>query len=291
MNDHDTLGRDFSSKARHIIPGLGWGTASSLLILVIINVVSLNVWPQLGMGGDFWAFWLPFMVPALPLMLCLEPKLAILKFRKGDGQPDTLVLVIAIIGLGTASACLHTALPRLLTPVTSVMSIAEIDPDNPAPYYEIEAISVDMQQGGSVDDSRLISPETDNFIYYQYYAVPILAPGESYDGEQRIWFGKRVSKLVQATTSDAERAEINESLYQHGLQELNRLDLNTVGPLRVVKDPQDRFSYGIAIAARAYQAVADRAIILAESNDRLMRWEGNAVLWFLTALALLRCSC
>lgn len=123
-------------------------------------------------------FWLPFILPWLPLIIWLRPRLKLLNLRRKKGDLPTLYLIVAGFSIILPSVIAQIYLSSATGKLTKLNYINEIARSKPTKYYTVNDFFIDRQLRGISYTSSVSGRYNTRLDLSIYIACPIYSSNE-----------------------------------------------------------------------------------------------------------------
>lgn len=136
--------KHYPNKFKHIIPTflfIAFGTVVSTLVFRWVFTINSEILP---IKEDIFHIWLPIILPWIPILIWLRPKIRILKSKKDDAP-----MLLQLITWGTMVAMMIISNGYLKTATGNLAEIHTIDEliDQDPRYLKFGHIALDKQFG------------------------------------------------------------------------------------------------------------------------------------------------
>lgn len=237
----------------------------------------------LPIKDDVVTFWLPFVLPFIPVFIWLSPRLKLLHFKRENALFGYQFLACLAIAVPTiiAQSYLKSATGKL----TTIEDVSQIEKSEKTRYYALDAYYVDKKH---VSVQHKITPSGSNNGYsiFVYVAMPIFRDrSETSNTECKYWLGKKYKKQVTSNRSDEENEQIFRQFISQSEREFDQTDFSNFQYLEVLGNTDDRDEFNKAIEQSAEVKGVDPIVFEAHTAPFENR-KGNNMEWVLASLCI-----
>lgn len=126
-----------------------------------------------SVSEDLLHLWLPILLPWIPVLLWLRPRIKLLRLQSGSGNWPTVYLLIAVAAMSVPTIIAQKYLTTATGELTALKTPRKVDRRNTTKYYTIENYFADKDHAAlaySVHESG----KRNQYLNFQlYFAVPI----------------------------------------------------------------------------------------------------------------------
>jgi rhomboid protease GluP len=139
----------YLKKIRHILPTLLIVVFGLVIGVSFIRWILCIQFSILDLKEEVWNFWIPLILPWIPILIWLRPRLRVLTFKK---ETENRRVLFQFISWGMMTAMLFVSQAYLTTAtgkLESIINIQQIDKIETVRYYKIDKFAVAPYFGGS----------------------------------------------------------------------------------------------------------------------------------------------
>ncbi|MET0393712.1 MAG: rhomboid family intramembrane serine protease [Chitinophagaceae bacterium] len=268
--------------------------AGFILLYSFLNWLLLIQSGLVSLKEDIVNFWLPFLLPWIPALIWLRPRIKLLKFKKDNGSFALLFIATLLIALPTilAQQYLETATGKL----TRLDNTGQLDQARPTKYYSLNEYYIDKSQAGIRAVSTVSGKYNRDLNFAMYVTLPILVSAADTAGTETVcWLGKKYSETISNKISDAEKNEKYKLFAERVQTEFDSTDFSRFSYLEKAGNTDDHDEFDKAIqsspvaAGKAPIVLLPRQGAFADRNGSMPAWillafGGGLVAWFLLLL-------
>lgn len=195
----------FLTKLRVTLPVYLIISLSCVLGLVGVRWLFDIQFHLLGFKEEVWEFWLPFILPIVPVLIWLRPRVRILNFKDNDKGRTGIVFLSClaiILSMLISQSYLTTATGALV----EISDINKIDEDSPVRYYKIRSFTLIP---GIANYHTEVRPSGKNNQYLNFTHYFVVGMDPKIKGQQQVaiiyWYGLKFDKQISNNLSDQEK--------------------------------------------------------------------------------------
>lgn len=239
-------------KVRHILPAfllISGVTVGGLAFFRWLFAIRFEI---IDIKEDFWEFWIPFLLPWLPVLRWLKPKFRLLNFKDEDRGQFGFQLIAA----GTLTVCLMVSQAYLTTAtgkLQQVKTAPQIGETAKARYYTIADFEVAALVGRHVDfrTSGKYNQDLNFTIYLAFLFAPPATPEPANATFPREWYGLKYRKQISNRLSGPEKEAEFLKFSDECLEDLRKKDFSRVTYFERLPNSDARDGYLKAIKSAA----------------------------------------
>ena len=229
-----------------------------------------------------WEFWLPAIVPWIPLTIWLKPRLRVLTFKKDNDKGRFFFQVIIWITVGVMLSISQQYLTTATGKLTQLATINEIATRPKTLYYKLETFSVAPNLGSTYTEFK-VSGKHNNYLNFNvYFVIPIFKDSteRAYD-VPKYWYGIKYKKQISNILSAEEKDEKYEDFYDECVENINKYDFYNINHFVRTPKSDDRNNYLNAIEASTFVRLNERYIVLEPDTANFEDRNGSKFLWII----------
>ncbi|TVQ79599.1 MAG: rhomboid family intramembrane serine protease [Flavobacteriales bacterium] len=243
--------------------------------------------PLIAISEDLWSLWLPLLLPWIPILIWLKPRLDILTFNDLEDRRRSLFLFISwgLIGsmLFVSQSYFTTATGKL----SNLTSIDEIKSLEKFRYFRIENLSVDKHRGGSYTDFRVSGRHHENLKIDIYYAYPIRSnPSNQLETTPKIWYGVKFQNQINNRLAQEEKEKLIIRFHKKCARLIKHFDFNEFDYLEKNPKSSIRANYYRAIEKSIGQSADSSFIVLEPIQSKFEDRNGDKFMWIFRAFGI-----
>lgn len=200
----------------------------------------------LSLKEDIPNFWLPFILPWIPLLIWLRPRIKLLYFKNDNGAFALLFIASLFIALSTilVQKYIATATGKL----TQLDNVRQFEQARPTKYYGLKNYFIDKSHAGIQQATTVSGKNNNNLNFAIYIALPVFASSaDTAKGECSFWLGRKYSETVSNRLSSQEKNEKYKLFAERSQAEFDTTDFNDFTYLEKTGNTDDHDEFNNAI--------------------------------------------
>lgn len=210
-----------------------------------------------------WEFWIPAILPWIPITIWLKPRLSVLTFKKDSDKRRFIFEIISWITVGVMLSISQQYLTTATGKLTQLATITEIETQPKTLYYKLETFSVASNLGSTYTEFKVSGRFSDRLNFNVYFVIPIFKDSTeiAYD-VPRFWYGIKYKKQISNRLSPEDKDQEYEAFYDECVDNINEYDFYTVDHFIRTPQSNDRDNYLKAIEESTFVRLDDKYIVL-----------------------------
>lgn len=278
--------RFYLEKVRHIV-----------LPFIVLSLVTVPVYMALRWALDLrfglvqldeelWDFWIPFLLPWIPLLTIFRKRFHVLTFKRDDDRGRWLLQIICAFSLGGALVVSQHYLKAVAGGLKDLESVAQLDPKDHVRHFRIGHYVVASWMGGSHGTAHTSGRYNQDLNLEFFVVAPMLNDSaENLPSGASVWYGVKFHERMSNRASDAEKESRWKALMTRVEEEMNVYDFHDLDHFRRVPVSEDRKAFLVAIANRA-GATTGEEVILTPVHEPYGAGTGTTLAWIFGALGI-----
>lgn len=233
---------------------------------------------------DIIHLWLPFILPFIPILIWLRPRINLLAFKNDNGSFGYQVIAVMAIAFPTiiAQEYLSTATGKL----TRLENIDEFKQKEITKYYTLEKYFIDRDHIGIINTAKVSGKHNEHLDLLIYVALPILSsPEDSIKGECSYFLGKKYSKRISNRLSDSEKNNKFKAFTEECQAQFDTTDFQKFVYLEKIGRNDDHIEFDRAIKKSSYIRNNEPAVFIA-NNDAFENRNGGKFGWIFKSFGI-----
>jgi len=278
--------RFYPEKVRHIV------LPFILLSLVTVPAYMALRWALdlrfglVQLDEELWDFWIPFLLPWIPLLTIFRKRFHVLTFKRDDDRGRLFLQIICAFSLGGALVISQHFLKAVAGGLKDLQSMAQLDPKDHVRHYRIGHYVVASWMGSSHGTAHTSGRYNEDLNLEVFVVAPILMDStETLPSNTRAWYGVKFHERMRNRASDAEKEFRWNALMTRVEQEMNVYDFHDLDHFRRVPVSEDRKAFLVAIANRTEDTTGEE-VILTPVKEPFGAGSGTTLAWIFGALGI-----
>ncbi len=160
----------------------------------------------INVSDEITHFWLPFLLPWIPVIIWLRPRLKLLDLSSYRSNPLLLYQMLAVGAMGAVAINTVSYTETKSGKLTVLNNISLVNRYEETKYYNINNFYIDKMHPGVKSVSVTDGKYNENLIFNIYCAVPILdTVSDTSNTYCKGWLGIRYHKMIDNHLSNAEK--------------------------------------------------------------------------------------
>lgn len=236
---------------------------------------------------EAWEFWIPFILPWIPILIWLRPRFRVLTFKSNTYRSRHFFQAIC---WGTIWAMLAISQSYLVTSTGKLQilsDIVDIEKVEQARYYKLSNFSIDTNannyqinvlKGGK-------SNEYLNFIMYLTTPIYDRKPDSNYT-TPKYWYVIKYQEQISNRLIDSEKVKKYDEFYTFAKHKIKNHNFYSISYFERVPNSQDRDNYLKVIQRKVDQKVDNTFILLTPLQERFEDINENKFIWIFGAFGI-----
>jgi len=238
-------------------------------ILIISGVLSIN--------EELVNFWLPLVLPWLPVVIWLRPRIRVFKFSKSTSLFGFELVAVLVTAIPTmiAQSYLETATGKL----TELDLVSEIHSPN-TKYYLIREFFADKRQAKLETSVRHGARSSSPLTISAFFASPIRdSANDPIHSKCDVWIGIKYTTEISNRLARAAMEDEYQKFVRTSISRFNNENLQSFSYLETVGNNDDRRSLENAIHRSDIYDPSRRIIILTGQYESFEARNGKKLTW------------
>lgn len=261
----------------------------SIIAICFILVYTFLHWALFIKAGiplkeDIVKFWLPFILPFIPILIWLRPRIKLLYFKNENGSFGYQFLACIAIALPTiiAQEYLITATGEL----TTVENVSQIGKGKKTKYYDLKNYYIDKEHVAVQNTVTVTGKYNNDFNMFIYVAMPIYDNvTDSSNPAIEFWLGKKYQETISNKLSEREKDDKYKAFADESQKKFDETDFTKFQYLEVLGNSDDHDEFNKAIQKSEYNK-GNQQIVFEAKNEAFKDRNGHKLEWTLGSLAI-----
>ncbi len=269
----------YIAKLKHILPTfitVTFGTVFGLGFIRWLFSLKLSI---IDFNEEVWIFWLPLIIPWIPIIRWLRPRFRILIFKdKNNGRSSVQIIAWFTIAamLSFSQAYLATATGKLQK-LSTIKDIAKVEKSR---YYELTNFSLANYYAGTYTDFRKSGKYNQYFNFEIFFVTPILKDtAERINDIPKYWCGVKFKEQISNKISSDEKKKKYQVFYAECIEKMNKYEFSSLDHFERSPTSDDQQNYLKAIEARTKLKADNSFIVLEPIIEKYEDRNGNNLTW------------
>lgn len=272
--------KEYINKLKHILPTFLIITIATAVGLALVRYFLTIRFEIIDIKEEAWEFWIPFILPCIPILIWLRPRFRILTFKSNTDRSRNFFLIICWCTIGAMVAISQSYLVTSTSKLQILSDIEDIEKVEKARYYKLSNFTIDttannyhikVSRGGK-------SNEYLNFI--MYFMTPIYS--RKADGNfdiPKYWYAKKYQEQISNRLTDSEKERKYNEFYTLAKHKIKNHNFYSIYYFHRVPNSEDRDNYLKVIRSKVDQKEDNTFILLTPLQERYDDINGNKLFW------------
>ncbi|PWN62677.1 rhomboid family intramembrane serine protease [Chryseobacterium viscerum] len=233
---------------------------------------------------DIVEFWLPIGLSSVLILICLRPRIKLLKFKNENSSFVYQLLACIAIAIPTiiAQKYLVTATGKL----TNLNVISELPKKDNTKYYTLKNYYIDKHHIAIQNTVSTSGRNNEHFNMLIYVTMPILeSASDTINKTHKYWLGKLYSEQISNSLSDEKKKEKYKLLAERSQKEFENTDFHKFIYLENIGNTEDHDEYNKALE-KIEQNLSHDNIIFEARTEPFETRNGNKFFWVLGSFGI-----
>ena len=160
---------------------------------------------------------LPFLLPWIPVLLWLRPRILLLNISGGKGDRPMLYMVVAAMTMTLSTMIAQDYLQLATGEMTNLQSVEDLNKVDETKYYTLSQFHIDKQSIGVETGSEISGRYNEDFTIRIYIAAPIYRTDWDIKKPAKAWYGITYSKRISNRVSSSQKEIEFQNFYRTSL--------------------------------------------------------------------------
>lgn len=278
--------KDYFLKFKIIIPAFVIIVVTTTLLPLLIRWFFVIKYDFFEVKEELWTLYLPFVLPWIPILIFLRPRLRVIKFKKYNENRIFLFQLITWVTLIAMMMSSQNYLTTSSGKITILNKIDDINNYDKTRYYSIRNIEVRKDKGLLYTDYSLSGKYSEHLNVDFYFVIPIFSNNNNQSEVSNYWFGKKYHKQISDRKSDDVKDSLINVFYKASIKKLNKLNFNYSTYFERIPKSDDRNNYLKAISKTKPSKDLNNFIILVPKTKYYEDRNGNKFGWIFKSFGI-----
>lgn len=233
---------------------------------------------------DIVKFWLPLVLPFIPILIWLGPRIKLLHFKNDNGSFGFHFLACLAIAIPTiiAQEYLVTATGKL----TVVDNVTQIEKSEKTKYYSLRNYYIDKQRIAVRNTASVTGKHNEDFNMLIYIALPIFENiSDTTKTACKFWLGKVYNERISNRLSDQEKDIKYKMFAEQKQKEFEETNFSDFKYLEVIGNTEDHDEFNKAIE-KSEIVKGNQQLVFEAKTEPFENRNGKKLEWIFGSLAI-----
>lgn len=276
--------KTYIAKVKHIIPTyliISLSTMAGLLLFRWLFTIQFEI---IDIKEDIWNFWIPALLPWIPILIWLEPRFKDLTSKDDTDRSSTIFTFVSGV---TLAACLIIS-QEYLTTATGKLELlqypSEITVKPKARFYKINRYKIEKDFISYYTDIQLSGKYNKHLDISIYFVFPIDTDNVKsdtvvYSTNCRLWYGTIFKKQISNRISSKKKDSLYYEFFKECSETAQKYRLNNIDHFERIPSSKNRSSFLEAINKVTVNQKEDQIIVLKGISEPYDQRNGNKFAW------------
>lgn len=264
--------KNYSIKFKQTVPTfflIALSTTAFLLIFRWVFTISAELLP---IRESVFQIWLPLILPLIPLIIWLRPKLRILKFKaEGSNAP----MLFQMITYGTMVAMMIISNAYLKTATGSLSYLKSIDDFTPneSLYISVDSLTMNREFWGAHSGFEVTGKRNQYLHVRNYFVYPLNSKNAF-----KYWVGIKFKDEIDNEANPEEKERLFQDLFNSDVKKFESFNFDEPNYFEVLRHSKSREGFIKAIDHLEIDTynkpivIAPREGVFEERNGKKLEW-------------------
>jgi len=230
--------------------------------------------------------WIPLVLPWIPVLIWLRPRLKLLYLKSLKGNPFAFYLFFSAFAIAIPAIFAQSYLETATGKLTELQSINQINQKEATKYYTLNNYYIDKKHIGVKSSINISGKSNAYYNMHLYFALPILAsPNDTLSGNCLAWYGIKYSKQISNRLSKEEKDERYADFVDDCQVSFDQRDVSQFIYLDRIGNTDEHQAYIAAIKSNERYSQNSTTVLLPVDEPFEAR-NGNRLTWTFGALGI-----
>lgn len=231
-------------------------------------------------------FWAPFILPWIPIILWLNPRLKALRLSGGNGRLPDLYRFVAAFAIAAPMVVCQLYLQTAAGELTSLSDVHEIDQAPKTKYYTIRDIFFDRANASTGTSISYAGKNNEYLVMSVFLACPLDDSRSARIHTSDCFLGTTYRNQTSSRLTDSQREEQFRAFVRSSIDDYNRLDLHKFTYLERVGVSEEGRGLGAAAQRNSRLDPGATFTVLKAHQDIFEERNGNKLPWIFGSFAI-----
>ncbi len=238
----------------------------------------IDFYLQIDISINLWELWFPGIIGGVLWWFFLRKRINVLEIPNKRDNGYFLTHIFAFLLVAFPGFVSQLWMYEAAASVEHIGHVDEIDVNNIHVRYQLHSINVDKSTIHAKQIAETSGRHNQTLNYYVYLAVQL---DEPVDRETFVWIGKRYGKSLRSSSSDKEKDEAWNELFQFAQNDFRRQPLLPGGYLKRVPENGDRKNYLGAINRSTWDSEIEHIVFEMDNIEVGRAARRNAIIFLI----------
>lgn len=235
---------------------------------------------------DVLSFWLPFVLPWIPVLIWLRPKIKLLNLKRKNGDLPSLFMFIAAIAIAAPTIMAQQYLLTATGELATLEGIAHFDKQEKSKYIILQKHYIDKQHIGVYNTVGVSGKHNEYYDMHIYIVLPIRESiADTVNTNCFNWIGCKYYKHISNRLSSNQKEARFKDFANEKQQEFDEKNFESFVYLDKMGNTDDRDNFNKAVN-KSNTFEDENSKIFLPVNEPFTERNGNKLAWIFGSFAI-----
>lgn len=257
---------------------IGGYTFLNWLLFIKLHAFSLK--------EDIINFWIPFVLPWIPILIWLRPRINLLNLKRKKGNLPGLYIFISGFAIAIPTIISQSYLETASGTLSQLNNISQIEKQPASKYYTLNEFYMDKSNIGVKSVFDISGKSSEYFNMNLFVALPILtSPKDTFNSTCIAWYGVKYHQQISNRLDQKEKEERYQKFATESQSDFDKKDVNQFIYFDRIGTTDDHEGYISAIKNNKKYS-SNSTVVLVPVNEPFESRNGNKFGWIFGAFAI-----
>jgi rhomboid protease GluP len=232
-------------------------------------------------------FGIPFILPAIPILFYLRPRLKLLNLQKKKGGTySDFYMFILWLAIAIPAVIAQSYIKKATGKLSQVEYVSQISKQEQTKYYKIKRFYLDKTDIGFHTSFEVSGKNNTDFNMSLFIVLPIFdKKNNTSDPSCKYWLGVKYDERISNRLDEKEKEDRYEQFLKESQDDFNRKNLNDFVYLERVGNSENGDGYNEALK-ECSKFNSEGSSIFISNNEPFENRNGNTFAWFIGSLLI-----
>jgi len=251
-----------------------------------LNWLLFIKWHVFSVREDVPNNWIPLMLPWIPVLIWLRPRLKLLYLKRKKGDPLAFYLFFSVFAIGIPTVISQLYMETATGKLTQLESINQITQKEATKYYTLKNYYIDKKHIGLNAFCKISGKHNGYYNMHLYLVSPILASSNDTSNTSCLaWYGIKYYKRISNNIPDKEKDDRFNEFASESLQDFDEKDVSWFVYFYRIGNTYDHQQYIAAINKNTKYSTGSTTVLM-PVNEPFESRNGNRLAQILGAFGI-----
>ena len=277
----------YIKKLRHIIPIFLIAVIACTLIPLLGRWIFTVKFPILNIKESIWEFWIPMILPAIPIIFWLRQRFRPLIYKRNKDNGKTFLIMLCWLTMTAVSAITQNYFTTTTGKIKRPASVREITATDNIRYYQLGNFNIDTTFTGVYVEVNRGGKYDQDLNFTIYFVVPVVDYTNTDLSEiPKHWYAIRYFKKINDNLSVDKKEKLYTDFFKESLNNIKNYNFHNLNHFEKTPKSDTKENFHKAIASIIRVPIDDSFIILEPRQEKYENRNGNKFIWIFGSFAI-----